>query len=223
MRTTEPHDSRQLTVERNLGAILDGAERVLERGEPVSISAVAVEVGLSRPTVYAHFPDLERLLEALVERTVRTTMAAVDSAEPERGPAIDALRRLLAASWQELGRHEDIARASAAGLSANAMRRAHHAARAAIGKLIERGRREGAFRTDVTAGWLVTSCLALIHAAVEAVRAGELSSDAAIDVLSVTIVDLFAGPGSVGRPASRLTRRERGRSPSRTARRRHGS
>jgi AcrR family transcriptional regulator len=210
MPKAQPQDSRQVTSERNLVAILDGAERVLQRGDQASVSAVAAEAGVSRPTVYAHFPDLERLLETLVERTVRRTMVALDSAEPGRGLAVDALRRLLAASWKELGRHEDIARASAADLSAHAMRRAHHDARAVIGKLIERGRHEGAFRTDVPAGWLVTSCLALIHAAAEEVRTGELNSNTALDVLSVTITDLFAGPGRSSRPPAMNTRTQRG-------------
>jgi AcrR family transcriptional regulator len=209
MPRAQPEDSRQVTSERNLVAILDGAERVLQRGEQASVSAVAAEAGVSRPTVYAHFPDLERLLEALVERTVRRTMAALDSAEPDRGFAVDALPRLLAGSWEELSRHEDIARASAADLSADAMRRAHQTARAVIAKLIERGRREGAFRTDVPAGWLVTSCLALIHAAAEEVRTGELDSNAALDVLSVTITDLFAGPGPAGHPPTMKTRSQR--------------
>jgi AcrR family transcriptional regulator len=211
MPKAQAQDSRQVTSERNLVAILDGAERVLQRGEQASVSAVAAEAGVSRPTVYAHFPDLERLLEALVERTVRRTMVALDSAEPGRGLAVDALRRLLAASWVELGRHEDIARASAADLSAHAMRRAHHDARAVIGKLIERGRHEGAFRTDVPAGWLVTSCLALIHAAAEEVRTGELDSNAALDVLSITITDLFAGPGRAKHPPTVNTRTQRER------------
>jgi AcrR family transcriptional regulator len=209
MPESQPHDSRLATAERNLGAILDGTERLLQRGEHASISGVAAEAGVSRPTVYAHFPDLERLLEALVERTVRRTMVALDSAEPGRGRAVDALRRLLAASWEELSRHEDIARASAADLSAHAMRRAHHDARAVIRKLIERGQREATFRTDVPAGWLVTSCLALIHAAAEEVRTGELDSNAALDVLSVTITDLFAGPGPVGHPPTIKTRSRR--------------
>jgi AcrR family transcriptional regulator len=211
MPKAQPQDSRQVTSERNLVAILDGAERVLQRGEQASVSAVAAEAGVSRPTVYAHFPDLEGLLEALVERTVRRTMAAIDSAEPDRGQAVDALRRLLAASWQELGRHEDIARASAADLSAHAMRRAHRDARAVIGKLVERGRHEGAFRSDVPAGWLVTSCLALIHAAAEEVRIGELDANAALDVLSVTTTDLFAGPGPAGHPPPMKTRSQRER------------
>ena len=186
-------DRRQVIAQRNVEAILDGAERLLGRREQATISAVAAEAGVSRPTVYAHFPDRERLLEALVERAVRNAMAAIESAEPDRGPAAEALQRLLAASWQELGRHDDIARAAAAALSADAMRRAHDAARAVIRTLVKRGRREGSFRHDVPAEWLVTSFLALIHAAAETVRAGELDPDGALDVLSVTVADLFAG------------------------------
>lgn len=196
----QPQDARHAVAERNVGAILDGAERVLQRGEQMSISGVAAEAGVSRPTVYAHFPDLERLLEALVERTVRRTMAAIESAEPDRGHAVDALQRLLAASWEELGRHEVIARASAAELSAHAMRRAHHTARSVIRRLIERGQREGVFRTDVPVGWLVISCLALIHAAAEEARTGDLNSKAALDVLSVTILDVCTGPSPAGHP-----------------------
>jgi hypothetical protein len=89
------------------------------------------------------------------------------------------------------------------------MQRAHHDARAVIGKLIERGRHEGAFRTDVPAGWLVTSCLALIHAAAEEVRTGELDSNAALDVLSLTITDVFAGPGRAGHAPATNTRTQR--------------
>jgi TetR/AcrR family transcriptional repressor of mexCD-oprJ operon len=208
MLAKHPHDSRHAIAERNVGAILDGAQRVLQRGEQVSISGVAAEAAVSRPTVYAHFPDLERLLEALVERTVRRTMAAVESAEPERGHAIDALQRLLASSWEEISRHEDIARASSADLSADAMRRAHHTARTVIRRLIERGRREGVFRSDVAVSWLVTTCLALIHAAAEEVRTGELSSKAALDVLLVTVLDLFTGPSAARHPAKLKTHRQ---------------
>jgi AcrR family transcriptional regulator len=191
-RTTSSHP-REAIAERNLEAILDGAERLLQRGEQPSISAVAIEARVSRPTVYAHFPDRRRLLEALVERSVRRAMAAIESAEPERGPADEALQRLIAASWEQLARHEDVARTSAAELSADAMRRAHESARAVICKLIERGRAEGTFHSDLPVDWLVTCCLALIHAAAEGVRAGELDSKAALDVLSVTIADLFVG------------------------------
>jgi TetR/AcrR family transcriptional repressor of mexCD-oprJ operon len=189
---------REAIAERNLEAILDGTERLLVRREQPSISAVAVEAGVSRPTVYAHFPDRQRLLEALVERAVRSTMAAIESAEPDRGPALAALQRVLTASWEQLSRHEEISRAAAAELSPDAMRRSHQAARAVLGRLIDRGRREREFRTDITTALLVTSCLALIHATAEATRAGELDSDAAIDALSVLVTDLFVGRGDGG-------------------------
>jgi AcrR family transcriptional regulator len=195
--TTDTHQHpREALAERNADAILDAAERLLASGQQASIAAVASEASVSRPTVYAHFPDRQQLLEALVERSVRGAMAALDAAEPERGPALAALQRLLAESWAEIGRHETIGAVAAAQLSGEAMRRAHESARAVIGSLIERGRREGAFRTDVQSSWLVTSCLALVHAAAEEVRAGELDTQAALDVLTVTVTDLFVGPAS---------------------------
>ena len=187
---------REALAERNAEAILDAAERLLARGQQTSVSALASEAGLSRPTVYAHFPDRRRVLEALVERTVRQAMATLEAAEPERGPALAALQRLLATGWEEIGRHEAIGVAAAGQLNAEAMRRSHESARAVIRRLVERGRREGAFRSDLPTGWLITSSLALIHAAAEEVRVGELDAQSALDVLTATVTGLFVGPVS---------------------------
>jgi TetR/AcrR family transcriptional regulator, mexCD-oprJ operon repressor len=191
--STAPHP-REGVAERNLESILAGAERLLARHEAPSISAVAIEAGVSRPTVYAHFPDRRQLLEALVERTVGRVMEAVRSAEPDRGPAPEAARRLVAASWAHLAQHQDMAAASAADLSPDAMRRAHAAARETIRTLVDRGRAEGAFRTDLPAEWLATAILALIHGAAEEVRAGSLDERAALDALLTTTGELLAGP-----------------------------
>jgi AcrR family transcriptional regulator len=183
-------DSRRLTAERNLEAILDGAERLLRRGLEPSMSAVASEAGVSRPTVYAHFPDRQALLQALVKRTVGEAMTAIRSAEVERGPAPQALQRLIAAGWQQIANHDEIAHAALGALSADAMRDAHMSVREAILELIERGRREGAFRADVPAGWLVTAGLALVHATAEEVRAGQLDARDAPALLLRMIADL---------------------------------
>lgn len=195
MNAPPSEDPRRAIAERNAEAILDAAERLLQSRAQPSISAVAAEAGVSRPTVYAHFADRERLLEALVERAVRRATAALEASEPDRGPAMEALRRLVASSWQEIGHNEDIGRASATELSAEAMRRAHESARAVLARLVERGRQEGAFRTDVPSAWLVTGALALTHAAAEAVREGELEPDTALSVLT-TSVDRLVGAGS---------------------------
>lgn len=182
---------REGIAEHNLQAILDAAERLLEHGEQPSISAVAIEAGVSRPTVYAHFPDRRLLLEALVERTVKQAMFAIQAAEPDRGPAADALQRLIASSWQQLASHDEMARAAARELSADAMRQSHASARDTLRKLIRRGRKDGSFRTDVPVGWLVTASIALMHAAAEEVRTGELTAQAAPKALSLSIADLL--------------------------------
>jgi AcrR family transcriptional regulator len=187
-----PHP-REAIAERNLEAILDSAEQLLHRGEQPSISAVAGEAGVSRPTVYAHFPDRQALLAALVERTVNRVMATIESTDPARGPADEAMQRLIAASWEQVARHEDIGRAAAAELGAGAMRTAHESARSVIREMIERGRQDGSFRTDLPTDWLVTSTLALIHAAAESVREGEIEPDAAPGALRATVAGLLAG------------------------------
>ena len=192
----ERTDPRKATAERNVEAILDGAERLLVRRQEPSVMAVASEAGVSRPTVYAHFRDRTRLVEALVERAVERTSRAMELAEPERGPAPEAIQRLLDVSWEYLGSHEGLVRAAAADLGADAMRRAHTAVRREIVNLVDRGRREGDFRTDLSADWLVTSYLALIHAAAEAVQAGELAREDARGALGVTVTDLLTGRGS---------------------------
>jgi hypothetical protein len=71
------------------------------------------------------------------------------------------------------------------------MRRAHEAARGRIATLVERGRRDGSFRADVPAGWLVTATLALVHAAAEEARTGELGDGDALAALSSSIEALF--------------------------------
>lgn len=194
---TEPAtDHRRAIAERNVQAILDAAERLLGRGAQPSIAAVANEAGLSRVTVYAHFSTREQLLEAVVERAVQRAAEAVDSVEPERGPPSEALERVIAAGWRDLEHNDAIAEAAAQQLTPEALRRTHQAAHQRIRKLVARGRREGAFRTDVPAEWLVSALHALIHAAGDDVRAGRIPAGAALDALRTTIRDVFVGQSS---------------------------
>ena len=197
MTQPERVDFRREIAARNEEAILDAAERLAGRAEVLTFSAVSNESGLSRPTVYGHFEDRSALLEALVKRTVRRTMVAIASSEPEHGPPVEALQRLLSASWEQIARHESLARTAAAELSTDAMRRAHNDARTVIKRLVERGRSQGAFRTDLSTDWLVTSSLALIHAAAEEERSGSMSHRAALTVLVSTLTDLLVGGSGV--------------------------
>jgi TetR/AcrR family transcriptional regulator, mexCD-oprJ operon repressor len=186
-------DHRRATAERNVAAILDAVEALLARGAAASTSAVAAEAGVSRVTVYSHFPTREALLEAVVERVVRHATAAIEAVGIDDGTPEEALTRLIAAAWREIDRNRVVATAASEQLSPAALARSHAALHEPITALVERGQAAGAFRADLPPGWLVASYFALMHACGEEVRAGRLDADAAVPTLQATIRGAFRG------------------------------
>jgi AcrR family transcriptional regulator len=182
-------------ADRNVDAILDAADDLLRLEGHASISGVAALAGVSRVTVYAHFPTWEALLEAAVTRNVGRVMAALQSAHPDQGPPLEALDRMLTAAWQHLANYNAMAQAVSELLTPDAVARSHQAAHHTVGALLERGQADGSFRTDLPASWLVTACIALIHACSDGVRAGEVDEADAPRILRTSIRALFAGNG----------------------------
>jgi TetR/AcrR family transcriptional repressor of mexCD-oprJ operon len=179
---------------RNVEAILDAVEELLQSQGHANISAVAAQAGVSRVTVYAHFPTWTALLEAAVERAVRRTMTALQSVHADDGPPIEALERLLAATWQHLARYGAMAAAVAELLTPEAVTRTHQAVHHTVGALLERGQADGSFRTDLPARWLLTASVALVHACSDEVRAGHIDEHDAIRILTTSVRALFAAP-----------------------------
>lgn len=188
-------DHQQAIAERNVTAILDAAEELIAQHGQATISAVAKQSGVSRVTVYAHFPTSEALLEAAVERAVGQTMTALHDVDLDQGPPVEALERLLAAAWRHLARYSAMAQAVAEQMTPEAVARTHRAAHQTLGALLERGRADGSFRSDLPVGWLVTTCIAVIHACAGEVRAGRVEERDAVGILTTTILGLFAGRG----------------------------
>src|SRR5215212_2519894 len=89
------------------------------------MSAVAAEARVSRQTLYAHFPDRKALLGAVVARAVNRWVAATERVELQRGPALEALERLVEVGWQEISRSSQVARAASTELDADTVRQAH--------------------------------------------------------------------------------------------------
>ncbi|MBE2314890.1 TetR/AcrR family transcriptional regulator [Solirubrobacter sp. CPCC 204708] len=185
-------DHRRATAERNAVAILDAAERLLGRGEPLTMVSVAGEARLSRPTVYAHYKSVGEIVEAAVERTVVASTAAFAAARPDEGPADAALERMVAASWGQLAGSEGLVRRAGEYVSDGARHRTHGALIAPVEALVVRGRRQGAFRTDVPVDWLITMYLALVHAAAEHAVVHDTPREAALALLQRTIGELFS-------------------------------
>lgn len=170
---------------------MDAAEQLLASGSDANTSAVAAAAGVSRVTLYSHFPTRPALLEAVAERVISRGADAIAAANPASGDPTDALDRLIEAAWGKLDRNLQLFAAGRAALSANALRRAHEQINAPILALIKRGRRSGAFRKDLPATWLLATYYALMHAAADEVNAGRLANREALTALKRTIGAAF--------------------------------
>ena len=178
------------------GARITAAAVAPRGGDPEATrAAVARRAGVVRATVYVHFPTREALIEAVTERAIAEATIAIEAAEPARGDAADALRRVLATAWGTLGRYHALV-AINTRLPDAQLRARHHAVMAQLEPLIERGQADGSFRSDVPAGWHLSMLLALIHAASAELRAGRVGAEDAESAVVTTILGALAGPSA---------------------------
>lgn len=173
-------------AERSIAAILDAAVRVLADRPDAGMGELARAAGVARQTVYAHFASREALLHAVAERARAQTLAAIDAAEPEAGPADEALQRLVGAWWGSVARHARVLEALA---SVSPTRDDVHAFHGPILTRVEALIERGGF-TEPTP-WLTAAFLGLMHTAAEEVAAGRLSEAAAGEALERSIPRLF--------------------------------
>jgi TetR/AcrR family transcriptional repressor of mexCD-oprJ operon len=190
--STPATDHRRATAERNVQAILDAAERLLAARTTLSMVSLASEAGVSRQTLYSHFAGLPQVVEAAVERAVTASVAAVRSVDPDAGPAGEALERLLEACWMHLARQDALARAAATHVPPEQLHKAHAQLLGVVRDLIARGQQERAFRQDLSIDWLATTLYALLHAADEHARSGQVDRSEALAMLKLSNADLFA-------------------------------
>lgn len=83
-RPRRPYAPR-LPPEQRREQIIDAAlEVILEHGYArISIEAIARAAGITRPVVYDHFPNLNRLLHAVIEREERISLEHLAQVVPE--------------------------------------------------------------------------------------------------------------------------------------------
>jgi AcrR family transcriptional regulator len=97
-------DHRRAIAEGNVEAILDATLELLEHDPKPSFVEIARMAGVSRPTLYAHFPTRENLIEAAVARAVEDVARDARAARLEEGSAAAALERLVKMLWRKLSR-----------------------------------------------------------------------------------------------------------------------
>jgi AcrR family transcriptional regulator len=82
---------------RLTGEIVSGALGLIDRtgsDEAVTLRAVAREIGIAAPSIYAHFPDRDAIVAAVVARIFDDLTAAIASGTDEAGD--DPIDRLIA-------------------------------------------------------------------------------------------------------------------------------
>ncbi|WP_413471056.1 TetR/AcrR family transcriptional regulator [Streptomyces peucetius] len=152
------------------------------------MAAVAAAAGVTRQTVYAHFGTRDALLEAVADRVTQEAMAAMDVAEVEDGPALDALMRLQDIGWRLFERHPALLQLGAAPAHAEADRARHEPVTDRLTRLIAKGQAAGEFDPEPPAAWLVAAVISLGHAAGNEVGAGRMSvTEAAAHLRTATL------------------------------------
>jgi TetR/AcrR family transcriptional regulator, mexCD-oprJ operon repressor len=197
-------DHRRAVAEGNVRAILDATLSLLERDPQPSFVQIARAAGVSRPTLYAHFPTREDLIEATVARAVEDVAQQVGAARLDEGPATVALERLVTMLWRTLSGLSTLARVSGEALSPERRRQAHAAGLEPVHRLVMRGQESGEFRDDQPAAWMVSVLYALMHAAADDVAAGRFDEDEVGELLYGSILSAWGARSSAtdGQPPS---------------------
>jgi AcrR family transcriptional regulator len=185
---------RRSDADRSVEAILAAAPDALASDPDASMAEIARQAGVVRATIYVHFPTRESLLDAVMERAVADVAQAMTDAEPQRDDPVEALERVLRATWKELGRFHTLLAINTSRLSVEELHRRHLPMTSQIVPLIERGQKKGVFRSDLPASWHVAVIRAIVHTASAELRSGRISEAEVEPVMLTTALAAISGP-----------------------------
>ncbi|MEU8227432.1 TetR/AcrR family transcriptional regulator [Kribbella sp. NPDC048915] len=185
--------TKRADAQRNIAAILTAAAECLSRDPAASTSEIAKAAGVGRVTLYGHFPSRADLIEAVFVQAIaigEETLGKVDLTGDPR----EALTRLIESSWHLVDQWRALLVAAQDALPPSRVRELHADPMARVERLLERGRAEGVFRTDLPTSWLVSVMHNVMHGAATEIQAGRITSDEAAPYITATLLSAFNPP-----------------------------
>ncbi|GAA3133864.1 MULTISPECIES: TetR/AcrR family transcriptional regulator [Nonomuraea] len=190
--SSPPARARRADARRSRAAILDAAIKLLDARPDASVDAIATAAGVTRQTVYAHFPSRQRLLTAVLDRLTEEAVAEMDAADLDTGPAADALLRLIDAGARAAGRHTKLMQhLSTLPVPPDEDQTRHTPVADRLRRVIERGRQAGEFDNHLPVDWLIAAVITLSHTAGEERMAGRLPAAEADEALRISLLRLL--------------------------------
>ncbi len=183
-RRRQRADARQ-----SITAILRAAAEALNADPAASVEDIARTAGVTRQTVYAHFPSREALLAAVTERATAEVAAAFEASGLDEAPPRVALVRLLDTGWRVAARYPFLWHLPS--VTPVQDRDRHGPVLDRMLAIIERGQETGDFDRALPPGWLLAAALALGRAAEDEVKAERMTIDEASRALRQSYLRLF--------------------------------
>jgi AcrR family transcriptional regulator len=183
-RRRQRSDARQ-----SIAAVLDAAIQVLASRPDAPMDEIARAAGVSRQTVYAHFPSRDALIDAVIDRASAEFTSLLDGMDLDQAPAAQALTRLLDAGWQVAARYPFLWLQPAVEPGKDADRHAPVLDRMLA--IVRRGQASGEFDASVPAHWLLSASLALGRATEDEVKAGRMTIEQATQAMHQGLLRLL--------------------------------
>jgi AcrR family transcriptional regulator len=194
--TAPPARRRRSDARRSIDAILSAARIVLGERPDASMEDIATTAGVTRQTVYAHFPSRDALIAALLHAAGTETDAAMDAAGLDTAPPAEALRQYLDIGWQLIRGYPFLLGSALAQSPQPGDAAAHQAGTARLEQIIRRGQCMGDFDGTLPAAWLAVAVVGLVRTAAEQVAAGRLTASQAAPMVLDSALRLCGAVGT---------------------------
>lgn len=165
--------------------------RVLADHPGASMAEIADASGLGRATLYRHFATRADLVRVIQARAMDAGAVALAAADLDRGDAVDALRRAIAALVAVGERFRLLA--GEAALDPTRMQYRPEVAGRLLA-VVERGQRTGELRDDLPATWVVSALSALLGVALRSLADRDLGRQDAAAWVAATLLDGITSP-----------------------------